>query len=171
MKTKEKDDVMSSFEKGETKLLISTTVIEVGINVPNAVIMLIENAERFGLAQLHQLRGRVGRGSEKSYCILINEGKNKIAKQRMNVMSKSSDGFVISEMDLKLRGPGEFFGTKQHGLPELKIGNLYKDMPILKEAQQAAEALLQKDKQLQLEIHQQLKQQVTALWKDAQLSI
>ncbi len=171
MKAKEKQNIMEQFSKGEIDVLVSTTVIEVGINVPNAVIMLIENAERFGLAQLHQLRGRVGRGSEKSYCILINEGKNSIAKQRMNVMSKSCDGFIISEMDLKLRGPGEFFGTKQHGLPELKIGNLYKDMSILKEAQKAAETLLQKDKQLQLAVHQQLKQQVTALWKDAQLSI
>ena len=171
MKAKEKQSIMEQFSKGEIDVLVSTTVVEVGINVPNAVIMLIENAERFGLAQLHQLRGRVGRGSEKSYCILINEGKNKIAKQRMNVMSKSSDGFVISEMDLKLRGPGEFFGTRQHGLPELKIGNLYKDMPILKEAQSAAEMLLQRDKYLQMEIHKELKQQVTALWQNEQLSI
>lgn len=171
MKAKEKQQVMEEFAKGNIDILVSTTVIEVGINVPNAVIMLIENAERFGLAQLHQLRGRVGRGSEKSYCILINEGKSKVAKQRMNVMTKSSDGFVISEMDLKLRGPGEFFGTKQHGLPELKIGNLYKDMAILKEAQKAAQELLQKDSHLELPEHEQLKQQVTALWQSEQLSI
>lgn len=171
MKAKEKQQIMEAFSKGEIDILVSTTVIEVGINVPNAVIMLIENAERFGLAQLHQLRGRVGRGSEKSYCILINEGKSKIAKQRMNVMTKSSDGFVISEMDLKLRGPGEFFGTKQHGLPELKIGNLYKDIAILKEAQKAAQELLQKDKYLELSEHEQLKKQVTALWQSEQLSI
>lgn len=171
MKAKEKQNIMEQFSKGEIDVLVSTTVVEVGINVPNAVIMLIENAERFGLAQLHQLRGRVGRGSEKSYCILINEGKNKIAKQRMNVMTKSSDGFVISEMDLKLRGPGEFFGTKQHGLPELKIGNLYKDMAILKEAQYAAEMILQKDSYLEMPVHKELKQQVTALWQYEQLSI
>ncbi len=171
MKSKQKQEIMQSFSNGEIDVLVSTTVIEVGINVPNAVIMLIENAERFGLAQLHQLRGRVGRGSEKSYCILINEGKNKIAKQRMNVMQKSSDGFVISEMDLQLRGPGEFFGTKQHGLPELKIGNLYKDMAILKEAQSAAEEMLQKDRHLELAIHEDMKQKVTALWQNEQLSI
>lgn len=171
MKSKQKQEIMQSFSNGEIDVLVSTTVIEVGINVPNAVIMLIENAERFGLAQLHQLRGRVGRGSEKSYCILINEGKNKIAKQRMNVMQKSSDGFIISEMDLQLRGPGEFFGTKQHGLPALKIGNLYKDIAILKEAQSAAEAMLQKDRYLELAIHEDMKRKVTALWQNEQLSI
>ncbi len=138
MKPKEKQEVMERFSKGETHILISTTVIEVGINVPNATVMLIENAERFGLAQLHQLRGRIGRGSEKSYCILICDSKNKVAKQRMEVMKKSDDGFYISEKDLMLRGPGDFFGTKQHGLPELKIANLYKDTDILKETREAA---------------------------------
>ena len=136
---------------------MSTTVIEVGINVPNAVIMLIENAERFGLAQLHQLRGRVGRGCEKSYCILVSDAKTKIAKQRLKALVDSEDGFMISEMDLKLRGPGEFFGTRQHGLPELKIANLYQDMPILVEAQKAAERLLKIDPLLNFEEHQGLK--------------
>ena len=171
MKAKQKQEIMEAFAKGQIQVLVSTTVIEVGINVPNAVVMLIENAERFGLAQLHQLRGRVGRGSEKSYCILISEAKSKVAQQRMKAMEKSSDGFVISEKDLKLRGPGEFFGTKQHGLPELKIGNLYKDIKILKEAQKAAETLIKKDRYLTLPIHQSLKEQVVALWHQQQLSI
>ena len=153
MKAKEKQEIMECFAAGEIDVLVSTTVIEVGINVPNATIMLIENAERFGLAQLHQLRGRVGRGSEKSYCILVSDTKTKIAKERMKTMTESEDGFVISEKDLKLRGPGEFFGIRQHGLPELKIADLYKDMAILKEAQSAAAELLRKDRFLEAEEH------------------
>ena len=128
--------------------------------MPNATIMLIENAERFGLAQLHQLRGRVGRGSEKSYCILVSDAKTKIAKERMKTMTESEDGFVISEKDLKLRGPGEFFGIRQHGLPELKIADLYKDMTILKEAQSAAADLLRKDRFLEEEEHLLLKEHI-----------
>ena len=157
MKAKEKQAIMDGFAAGNIDVLVSTTVIEVGINVPNATIMLIENAERFGLAQLHQLRGRVGRGSEKSYCILVSDTKTKVAKERMKTMTESEDGFVISEKDLKLRGPGEFFGIRQHGLPELKIVDLYKDMAILKEAQQAAADLLQRDRALAAEEHQLLK--------------
>lgn len=157
MKAKEKQAIMDCFAAGNIDVLVSTTVIEVGINVPNATIMLIENAERFGLAQLHQLRGRVGRGSEKSYCILVSDTKTKVAKERMKTMTESEDGFVISEKDLKLRGPGEFFGIRQHGLPELKIADLYKDMAILKEAQQAAAELLQRDRALAAEEHQLLK--------------
>lgn len=160
MKAKEKQETMDGFAAGEIDVLVSTTVIEVGINVPNATIMLIENAERFGLAQLHQLRGRVGRGSEKSYCILVSDTKTKIAKERMKTMTESEDGFVISEKDLKLRGPGEFFGIRQHGLPELKIADLYKDMPVLKEAQSAAAELLQKDRFLEAEEHLLLKEQI-----------
>lgn len=144
MKTEEKQEIMLAFSMRKIDILVSTTVIEVGINVPNATIMLIENAERFGLAQLHQLRGRVGRGTEKSYCILVTDSKTEVTKQRMQTMKASNDGFYISEMDLKLRGPGEFFGTRQHGLPEMKIANLYKDMDILKEAQTAAEKVLAK---------------------------
>ena len=160
MKAKEKQEIMDDFAAGKIDVLVSTTVIEVGINVPNATIMLIENAERFGLAQLHQLRGRVGRGSEKSYCILVSDTKTKVAKERMKTMTESEDGFVISEKDLKLRGPGEFFGIRQHGLPELKIADLYKDMAILKEAQSAAGELLQKDRFLEAEEHQLLKEHI-----------
>ncbi len=136
-----KNYTMEQFSLGNIDILVATTVIEVGINVPNATVMLIENAERFGLAQLHQLRGRVGRGSEKSYCILVSDSKNKVAKERMKIMTSSSDGFVISEKDLELRGPGDFFGTRQHGIPELKIANLYKDIETLKVVQKASQEL------------------------------
>lgn len=138
LRQSEKDGIMTDFYAGKINLLVSTTVIEVGVNVPNASLMIVENAERFGLAQLHQLRGRVGRGSEQSYCILINRSRNPIALQRMKIMEKTNDGFIISEEDLKLRGPGEFFGTRQHGLPDFRIANIYTDIHLLKEAQQAA---------------------------------
>lgn len=150
LKASDKENVMDRFIKGELDILVSTTVIEVGVNIPNASVMVVENAERFGLAQLHQLRGRVGRGEYQSYCILYNESKTEIAKQRMKVMQSTNDGFVISEKDLELRGPGEFFGTRQHGIPELRIANLYKDIDILKLAQEAATQLIKADKQLEL---------------------
>lgn len=160
MKADEKQKIMESFSAGGIDILVSTTVIEVGINVPNSTIMLIENAERFGLAQLHQLRGRVGRGSEKSYCVLVTESKTNVTKERMKVMKESNDGFVISEKDLKLRGPGEFFGTKQHGLPELKIANLYKDIDVLKDAQSAAEEIIKNDFKLNMDEHYLLKKEI-----------
>ncbi len=137
MKAKEKDEIMNSFSKGEIHILVSTTVIEVGVNVPNSNIMVVENAERFGLSQLHQLRGRVGRGCDQAYCILFSKGGTEITKKRLKTMCESNDGFYIAEQDLKLRGPGDFFGTRQHGLPDLKIANLFEDMSILKMAQQA----------------------------------
>lgn len=136
MRAKEKNEIMSAFVKNELKVLVSTTVIEVGVNVPNATVMVIENAERFGLAQLHQLRGRVGRGEAQSYCILVSDSKNKLTKQRLKIMQESTNGFKIAETDLQLRGPGDFFGTRQHGLPEMKIANLYTDSQLLKEVQQ-----------------------------------
>lgn len=164
MKPKEKQKIMEEFLKGEIHILVSTTVIEVGVNVPNATIMLIENAERFGLAQLHQLRGRVGRGKFKSYCILITDSKSKVTMERMKVMKKTNNGFEISETDLKIRGPGEFFGTRQHGLPDLKIANLYKDISILKNAQEACIEVLNLDPHLEKEEHQLLKNKIHQLF-------
>ena len=157
MKPKEKDDIMLRFKNGEIDILISTTVIEVGVDVPNASIMIIENAERFGLAQLHQLRGRVGRGEFKSYCILKNEGHSKVSKERMKVMCSTNDGFIISEKDLELRGSGDFFGTAQHGVPELKIANLFEDIPVLKEVQQIATSVMNDDPRLEQEKNFRLK--------------
>lgn len=145
MKSQEKETIMRSFVAGEISILVSTTIIEVGVNVPNATLMVIENSERFGLAQLHQLRGRVGRGAEQSYCVLFNQSKTKVSKERMKIMTETNDGFVISEKDLEIRGPGEFFGTRQHGIPELKIANLYKDMDILKLAQESAKEIIEAD--------------------------
>ncbi len=142
LKPKLKEEIMDDFAANRIQLLVSTTVIEVGVNVPNSNIMIIENAERFGLAQLHQLRGRVGRGGDQAYCILFVHGKNEITKKRMDTMCMSNDGFFISEQDLKLRGPGDFFGTRQHGLPEMRIANLFEDGDILKDAQEAAELII-----------------------------
>ena len=148
MKAKEKDAVMVAFAAHETDILVSTTVIEVGVDVPNAAVMVIENAERFGLSQLHQLRGRVGRGKHQSYCILISDNQNEETKQRLKVMTKTADGFKIAEEDLRLRGPGDFFGERQHGLPGLRIADIGCDTQLLKEAQQAAEELLARDPDL-----------------------
>ncbi len=138
MKSQEKDSVMRDFADNKIKILVSTTVIEVGVNVPNSNIMIIENAERFGLSTLHQLRGRVGRGAEQAFCIMFAHSNNDITKKRMKTLCESNDGFYISEQDLKLRGPGDFFGTRQHGLPELAVANLFTDTEILKDAQNAA---------------------------------
>lgn len=157
MKSKLKDQVMNEFVEGKIQILVSTTVIEVGVNVPNANLMIIENAERFGLSQLHQLRGRVGRGSEQAYCILFAHGKNEVTKKRMETMCMSNDGFYISEQDLKLRGPGDFFGTRQHGLPEMKIANLFEDADVLKQSQEAAADIIAEDRNLELEKYRGLK--------------
>jgi ATP-dependent DNA helicase RecG len=138
MKAAEKEQVMSDFASGKLQALVATTVIEVGVDVPNAVIMVIENAERFGLSQLHQLRGRVGRGRESSTCILISDAQNKTALERMKILCSTNDGFKISEEDLRLRGPGDFFGKRQHGLPELKLASMAEDVEILRKAQEAA---------------------------------
>ena len=151
MKAKEKDAIMQEFKDGNIDILISTTVIEVGVNVPNASIMVVENAERFGLAQLHQLRGRVGRGEYKSYCILKYEGKGQNTIERMKIMTQTNDGFIIAEKDLQLRGTGDFFGTEQHGIPEFKIANLFEDLPILKQVQDLSMKILEEDVKLELE--------------------
>ncbi len=166
MRPTEKEEIMQKFANRELDILVSTTVIEVGVNVPNANIMVIYNAERFGLAQLHQLRGRVGRGDYQSYCILINESNSKISRERMRIMQKTTDGFYISEKDLELRGPGDFFGTRQHGLPDLKIANLFSDMNLLKLAQKKAQEILKEDALLLDEKHFLLRQSIIDLFKD-----
>ncbi len=145
MKPKEKEAVMTSFATGEIQLLVSTTVIEVGVDVPNSVIMVIENAESFGLSQLHQLRGRVGRGSAKSYCVLISDNMNDSVKARLDIMCKTNDGFAIADKDLEMRGPGDFFGSRQHGLPEMKIASFTENMDVVRETAAAAEAILKDD--------------------------
>ena len=142
MKPKAKDEVMKRFYSGEIQLLISTVVIEVGVDVPNATVMAIENAERFGLSQLHQLRGRIGRGTEESTCILLSDARNDEAQERFDIMCKTSDGFEIARKDLELRGPGDFFGSRQHGLPDMRIANLMTDTRILYEAQKTAKELV-----------------------------
>ena len=145
---------------------MATVVIEVGVDVPNAVIMLIENAERFGLSQLHQLRGRVGRGSHKSTCILLSDNKSQKTKERLGVMCKTTDGFEISRADLALRGPGDFFGRRQHGLPELRIADMMEDTAILEETGAAARALIASDPQLTRPEHELLKAQVDRLFEE-----
>ena len=157
MKAKEKDEIMAKFKQHKIDILISTTVIEVGVDVPNANIMVIEDAERFGLAALHQLRGRVGRGQYQSYCILKYEGKGETVRKRMKVMCETNDGFIISEKDLELRGSGDFFGTMQHGLPEFKIANLFEDMNILKSVQSVAIRIIEDDSKLEKEKNRLLK--------------
>ena len=158
MKAKEKDEIMKNFKEGEIDILVSTTVIEVGVNVPNANIMVVENADRFGLAQLHQLRGRVGRGQYQSYCVLKYNSKcSQVGKERMKTMQETNDGFVIAEKDLELRGTGEFFGTKQHGIPEFKIANLFVDMPMLKSVQSVALKIESEDKGLTQQKNERLR--------------
>ncbi|MBR3163060.1 MAG: ATP-dependent DNA helicase RecG [Clostridia bacterium] len=166
MKAKEKDEIMNDFKDGKIDILISTTVIEVGVNVPNSSIMVVENAERFGLAQLHQLRGRVGRGEYQSYCILKYEGNSETIRERMKVMVDTNDGFVISEKDLELRGSGDFFGTEQHGLPAFKVANLFTDMPILKAVQSLAIKILSEDPKLEKEDNKPLKNLIKDKFKE-----
>ncbi len=164
MKASEKDKIMRAFQCGEIDLLVSTTVIEVGVDVPNAVIMLIENAERFGLSQLHQLRGRVGRGSYQSYCILVSDAKNKEALGRLGIMCKTTDGFAIAEFDLKQRGPGDFFGHKQHGLPELKIADMMNDIELINLTKNVSERLLEQDPDLSHAEHRGLREMTEQLF-------
>ena len=166
MRSIEKQEVMAQFKTKQIDILVSTTVIEVGIDVPNATIMVIENAERFGLAQLHQLRGRVGRGEHKSFCYLVTAPKSKDSFERMKVMTRTNDGFEIAEADLTLRGPGEFFGTRQSGLPNLRIANLIQDASLLEAAKTEASQLAQADPNLQQPEHQLLKQVLRTHWKE-----
>ena len=166
MKPKEKEKVMETFAAGESDILVSTTVVEVGVDVPNATCMVVENAERFGLSQLHQLRGRVGRGQAKSYCILLSEHPSEETRRRLKVMTRTNNGFEISQEDLQLRGPGDFFGQRQHGLPTLKIADLACDMQLLEEAQSAARELLRRDEDLSRPEHRPLLERVRELFHD-----
>lgn len=165
MKASEKDQVMEAFKNHELDILVSTTVIEVGVNVPNVSLMIIENAERFGLAQLHQLRGRVGRGSEKSYCTLIYGSKTEICRHRMAIMEETNNGFKISEKDLELRGPGDFFGTRQHGLPELRVANLFKHMKILRLVQKEAREIYAQDPALRVKDNEGIRLKIEEMFK------
>ncbi|PWL76717.1 MAG: ATP-dependent DNA helicase RecG [Clostridiales bacterium] len=160
MKPKEKDAVMSAVVAGEVNILVATTVIEVGVDVPNAALMIIENAERFGLSQLHQLRGRVGRGKHKSYCVLVSDNDSEDVRARLSIMTKTNDGFRISEEDLRLRGPGDFFGSRQHGLPEMHVADLGADMNVMQRAQSEAQLLLASDPELSAPEHAALRQSV-----------
>ena len=165
MKPKEKDAVMADFAAGNTDILVATTVIEVGVDVPNAALIIIENAERFGLSQLHQLRGRVGRGKHKSYCVMISDNTGEEVKARLSIMSKTNDGFKISEEDLRLRGPGDFFGSRQHGLPEMHVADLGADMRVMQQAQEEAKLLLERDPELELPENAALRERVEMLFR------
>ncbi len=167
LSAKDKDAVMESFQKHDIDLLVCTTVVEVGIDVPNATVMLIENSDRFGLSQLHQLRGRVGRGEHQSYCILMTDHVTEESKQRLRLMSSTTDGFKIAEEDLKMRGPGDFFGERQHGLPPLKIADLTKDMLLFEETQKLTLEILEKDPELMLPENRPLRLEVLRLFAKA----
>ena len=170
MTPKKKDEVMLRFKNGETQLLISTVVIEVGVDVPNAVIMVVENAERFGLSQLHQLRGRVGRGKAKSHCILVTDATGDEATARMKIMCETTDGFKIADEDLKLRGPGDFFGTRQHGLPKLRIADILTDTKILMQTQELARELMEDKESFKKEENRQIARLVSKKINSLQVS-
>ncbi len=165
-KAKEKQAVMTAFAQGQVDLLVATTVIEVGVDVPNAALMVIEDADRFGLSQLHQLRGRVGRGEHQSYCVLVSGNRNPQTRQRLKALCATTDGFALAEEDLKLRGPGDFFGARQHGLPQLKLASLAGDMRLLHQAQAAARAVLEGDPALELPQHAPLRRRVEQLFRE-----
>ena len=166
LKPRDKEAVMSAFAAGELDVLVSTTVVEVGVDVPNAALMVVENAERFGLSQLHQLRGRVGRGEHQSYCVLVTSSRSPDSRARLKTLAATSDGFQIAEEDLKLRGPGDFFGNRQHGLPQLRIADLAGDMALLHQARQAAAELLKRDPELAMPEHRAVLERVKALFAE-----
>ena len=166
MSNSEKEEVINKFYKGRINVLISTTVVEVGVNVPNAVVMLVLNAERFGLAQLHQLRGRVGRGNYQSYCILVNESKSKKSKDRMNILKRTNNGFIIAEEDLKIRGPGDFFGVRQHGLSKLEIQNIVNNVETVQQVQLLSKKLIEENPTLNGDDYHNLKLEIMNLFKD-----
>jgi ATP-dependent DNA helicase RecG len=166
MSNSEKEEIINKFYRGKINVLISTTVVEVGVNVPNAVVMLVLNAERFGLAQLHQLRGRVGRGKCQSYCILVNESKSKKSKDRMNILKRTNNGFIIAEEDLKIRGPGDFFGVRQHGLSKLEIQNIVNNVETVQEVQLLSKRILSENPYLKGSDYQNLKMEIMNLFKD-----
>jgi len=161
---KEKDAIMQRFAAGEVKVLVSTTVIEVGVNIPNANMIVIENAERFGLSQLHQLRGRVGRSTHKSYCVLLSSSRSTTTRARLDIMCASNDGFAIAREDLRLRGPGEFFGERQSGVPGLKVADLGADMKLLSDADAAAKAIAAKDPELTMPEHAMIRKKLEKMF-------
>ena len=165
MKPKEQNGLMEQFARGEIQVLVSTTVVEVGVNVPNATVMMVENAERFGLAQLHQLRGRVGRGAYQSYCIFMQGNEEEETSRRLEILNKSNDGFFIAGEDLKLRGPGDLIGIRQSGQLEFRIGDIYQDSDVLKAASDAAGGILELDRELELSQHEKLKERLNAYMK------
>jgi ATP-dependent DNA helicase RecG len=165
LSSEEKDKVMNQFHTGEIDILVSTPVVEVGIDVPNATVMLIESADRFGLSQLHQFRGRIGRGTERSYCMLLSENASDEGRERLKLIERTQNGFLLAEEDLKLRGPGEFFGTRQSGLPDLKMARL-SDTAILESARREAEKLFQQDPDLQTEENRLLSLELARVWEN-----
>jgi ATP-dependent DNA helicase RecG len=166
MKAKEKDEVMGRFRQHHLDILVSTAVVEVGIDVPNATVMLVESADRFGLSQLHQFRGRVGRGQESSYCMLLTENPSEVSRQRLDIIEKVQDGFQLADADLKLRGPGEFFGTRQSGLPDLRMAKL-SDVALLEMARAEAISLFDKDSGLKKPAHRPLAKELARVWPKA----
>ena len=166
MKPAEKDDVMRRFRQGALQVLVATTVIEVGIDVPNATVMVIEHAQRFGLSQLHQLRGRIGRGTTQSYCLLVADRVGETASARLRILCETNDGFRIAEEDLRLRGPGELLGTRQHGIPAFKVADLVRDLDLLLQARDDAAEILQGDEDLTRPHHASLRRVLLSRYQD-----
>lgn len=169
MKQQEKDAIMDAFGRNEIQILVSTTVVEVGIDVPNATVIMIENAERFGLAQLHQLRGRVGRGKHQSYCIFMSASKSDETKERLDILNHSNDGFFIAGEDLRLRGPGDLFGIRQSGILDFKVADVFQDAKVLQSASEEAKVILENDPELLLPCHAGLKEHIDSKIREIML--